>query len=165
MSEFIHIQLTTDKTITHKEGIPTGRAQPGMENRGEWSELCRTGLTKPGVMVDDACAAWPRAHLPPWSLIISREMYLLRSRRGWNHGRVLNKGLIPHCLHLVLHGKARRIVQAELELVCATRPWTHLVSHHEQGDTLATADVRARLGECRAFHGGTLRLQERLVCQ
>ena len=78
---------------------------------------------------------------------------------------MLSKGLVPHRRRLVLRGKARRIVQAELELVCATRPWTHLVSHHEQGDTLATADVGARLGECRALHGGTLRLQERLECQ
>ena len=78
---------------------------------------------------------------------------------------MLSKRLIPHRRRLVLRGKARRIVQAELGLVCAARPWTHLVSHHEQGDTLATADVGARLGECRALHGVTPRLQERFVCQ
>ena len=78
---------------------------------------------------------------------------------------MLTKSLMPHRRRLVLRGKARRIVQAELEFVCATRPWTHLVSHHEQGDTLATADVGARLGECRVLHGRMLRLQERLVCQ
>ena len=80
---------------------------------------------------------------------------------------MLSKRLVPHRGRPVLRSKARRIVQTELELVlfCAARPWTHLVSHHEQGDTLATADVGAHLGECRALHGGTLRLQERLVCQ
>ena len=75
---------------------------------------------------------------------------------------MLSKRLMPHRRRLVLRGKARLIVQAEF---CATRPWTYLVSHHEQGDTLATADVGAHLGECRVLHDRTLRLQVRLVCQ